>query len=169
MFRRAHEENCKQAELERKKAQKAAEKETVKAVFNLTKKNAKWLLSSLLVSSSPPTFVHGYFGPPSAGIQSTWDLMQQTKPTSAAYMADKPFPIRNLFSQWWTLHCCTIMIKQSNYLFKSCRWGELIRCRLQQCVFYETADPKGLLRAQTKSSNHVQGWPFFLSYLILFV
>lgn len=37
MFRRAHEENCKQAELERKKAQKEAEKETV----NQAKKNIK--------------------------------------------------------------------------------------------------------------------------------
>ncbi|OVA08825.1 Tensin phosphatase [Macleaya cordata] len=37
MFRRAHEENCKQAELERKKAQKEAEMEKAKGV-NLTKR-----------------------------------------------------------------------------------------------------------------------------------
>lgn len=40
MFRKAHEENCKQAELEKKKAQKEADMEKAKGV-NLTKKNEK--------------------------------------------------------------------------------------------------------------------------------
>ncbi|KAJ4980766.1 hypothetical protein NE237_031603 [Protea cynaroides] len=40
MFRRAHDENCKQAELERKKAQKEAEMEKAKGI-NLTKKTSK--------------------------------------------------------------------------------------------------------------------------------
>lgn len=40
MFRKAHEENCKQAELEKKKAQKEAEIEKAKGV-NLTKKSIK--------------------------------------------------------------------------------------------------------------------------------
>ncbi|KAJ4974992.1 hypothetical protein NE237_008166 [Protea cynaroides] len=39
MFQKAHDENCKQAELERKKAQKEAEMEKAKGV-NLTKKTA---------------------------------------------------------------------------------------------------------------------------------
>lgn len=38
MFRKAHEENCKQAELEKKKAQKEAEMEKAKGV-NPTKKS----------------------------------------------------------------------------------------------------------------------------------
>lgn len=40
LFRRAHEENCKQAELERKKAQKEVEMEKAKGI-NLTKKSVK--------------------------------------------------------------------------------------------------------------------------------
>ncbi|KAK7285094.1 hypothetical protein RJT34_19852 [Clitoria ternatea] len=40
LFRKAHEENCKQAELERKKAEKEAEIEKAKGI-NLTKKSAK--------------------------------------------------------------------------------------------------------------------------------
>lgn len=40
LFRKAHEENCKQAELERKKAEKEAEMEKAKGI-NLTKKSAK--------------------------------------------------------------------------------------------------------------------------------
>lgn len=40
LFRKAHEENCKQAELEKKKALKEAEMEKAKGV-NLTKKSAK--------------------------------------------------------------------------------------------------------------------------------
>lgn len=40
LFRKAHEENCKQAELEKKKAEKEAETEKAKGV-NLTKKSAK--------------------------------------------------------------------------------------------------------------------------------
>ncbi|KOM33301.1 hypothetical protein LR48_Vigan01g285700 [Vigna angularis] len=40
LFRKAHEENCKQAELEKKKAEKEAEMEKAKGV-NLTKKGAK--------------------------------------------------------------------------------------------------------------------------------
>ncbi|PNY07481.1 formin-like protein 20-like, partial [Trifolium pratense] len=40
LFRKAHEENCKQAELEKKKAEKEAEMEKAKGV-NLTKKSAK--------------------------------------------------------------------------------------------------------------------------------
>lgn len=40
LFRKAHEENCKQAELERKKAQKEVEMEKAKGI-NLTKKGVK--------------------------------------------------------------------------------------------------------------------------------
>lgn len=40
LFRKAHEENCKQAELERKKAEKEAEMENAKGI-NLMKKAAK--------------------------------------------------------------------------------------------------------------------------------
>lgn len=40
MFRKAHEENCKQAELEKKKAQKEAEMENTQGI-NLTKKFVK--------------------------------------------------------------------------------------------------------------------------------
>lgn len=40
LFRKAHEENLKQAELEKKKADKEAEMEKAKGI-NLTKKNMK--------------------------------------------------------------------------------------------------------------------------------
>lgn len=40
LFKKAHEENCKQAELEKKKAQKEIEMEKAKGI-NLTKKAAK--------------------------------------------------------------------------------------------------------------------------------
>lgn len=40
LFRKAHEENCKQAELEKKKADKEAEMEKAKGI-NLTKKATK--------------------------------------------------------------------------------------------------------------------------------
>lgn len=40
LFRKAHDENCKQAELERKKAEKEAEMDKAKGI-NLTKKAAK--------------------------------------------------------------------------------------------------------------------------------
>ncbi|XLS78843.1 hypothetical protein HN51_063068, partial [Arachis hypogaea] len=40
LFRKAHEENCKQAELEKKRAEKEAEMEKAKGV-NLTRKSAK--------------------------------------------------------------------------------------------------------------------------------
>jgi formin 2 len=40
LFRKAHEENCKQAELEKKKARKEAEMEKAKGI-NLTKKSVK--------------------------------------------------------------------------------------------------------------------------------
>jgi len=40
LFRKAHEENIKQAELEKKKAEKEAEMEKAKGI-NLTKKGAK--------------------------------------------------------------------------------------------------------------------------------
>ncbi|CAK9148029.1 unnamed protein product [Ilex paraguariensis] len=40
LFRKAHEENCKQAELEKKKAQKEVEMEKAKGI-NLTKKSVK--------------------------------------------------------------------------------------------------------------------------------
>lgn len=48
LFRKAHEENVKQSELERKKAEKEAEMEKAKGI-NLTKKSVKfadgWVLS----------------------------------------------------------------------------------------------------------------------------
>ena len=40
LFRKAHEENCKQAELEKKKAQKELEMEKAQGI-NLTKKRGK--------------------------------------------------------------------------------------------------------------------------------
>ncbi|CAJ1944131.1 unnamed protein product [Sphenostylis stenocarpa] len=56
LFRKAHEENCKQAELEKKKAEKEAEMEKAKGV-NVTKKGAKdnldaeWMLAMIASSS----------------------------------------------------------------------------------------------------------------------